>query len=82
MKGVVIQPDHRLALTDVEEPKIREEGDAIVRVSVAAICGSDVHAKHGFIPGATPGTLLGHEFVGRHRKDRRGGQKVQARRQS
>lgn len=64
MKGVVIQPENKLALTDVQEPKIKEDSDVIVRVTTSAICGSDVHAKHGFIPGAGPGTLLGHEFVG------------------
>lgn len=64
MKGVVIQPENRLALVDVEEPKMKEDSDAIVRVTAAAICGSDIHAKHGFLPGCGPGTLLGHEFVG------------------
>jgi threonine dehydrogenase-like Zn-dependent dehydrogenase len=64
MKGVMIQPENKLALVDVEEPQIIKDGDVIIRVTTSAICGSDVHAKHGFIPGAGPGTLLGHEFVG------------------
>lgn len=64
MKAVVIQPGNKLALVDVEEPRIVEDTDAIVKVTTAAICGSDVHAEHGFIPGVGPGVLLGHEFVG------------------
>ncbi|HBA52991.1 MAG: alcohol dehydrogenase catalytic domain-containing protein [Syntrophorhabdus aromaticivorans] len=64
MKGVVIIPENKLALADVEEPKLKQNSDAIVRITAAAICGSDVHAKHGLLPGVGPGTLLGHEFVG------------------
>jgi alcohol dehydrogenase len=64
MKGIVIQPENKLALVDMKEPQIIHDSDAVVRVTTAAICGSDVHSKHGFIPGAVPGTLLGHEFVG------------------
>lgn len=64
MKGVVIQEGNKLALVDVREPEIENDTDAVLRVTTAAICGSDVHAKHGFLPGAGPGTLLGHEFVG------------------
>ena len=64
MKAIVLQEDHQLVLTDVPAPKILDPGDVIVNVTVAAICGSDVHAKHGLIPGIGPGTVIGHEFVG------------------
>lgn len=64
MKGVVIQPGNKLDLIDVEEPRIIEDSDVVVKVTTCAICGSDIHAKHGLLPGASPGTLLGHEFVG------------------
>jgi alcohol dehydrogenase len=36
----------------------------IVKVTTAAICGSDIHIKYGEIPGIPAGTTLGHEFVG------------------
>jgi threonine dehydrogenase-like Zn-dependent dehydrogenase len=64
MKAVVLQAEHKFALEEVPRPELKEHDDAIVRVTTAAICGSDVHAKHGLIPGYTPGTVMGHEFVG------------------
>lgn len=33
----------------------------MVRVTTAAICGSDLHIHHGSIPGICPGDVLGHE---------------------
>lgn len=38
--------------------------DALVRVRLAAICGSDLHVWHGREVGLDPGTVMGHEFVG------------------
>lgn len=64
MKAVVLQPSHQFAVQEVEEPKLAAPGDVIVDVTTAAICGSDIHAKHGLIPGIPPGTIIGHEFVG------------------
>jgi len=64
MKAVVLQAEHELALEDVPEPKIQSPTDIIVRVTTTSICGSDIHIKHGEIPGIAPGTVIGHEFVG------------------
>jgi threonine dehydrogenase-like Zn-dependent dehydrogenase len=64
VKAVVLQSGNRFALEDVPRPKLLEDGDALVRVTTAAICGSDLHAMHGLIPGLLPGTVIGHEFVG------------------
>jgi alcohol dehydrogenase len=64
MKAVVLQAEHRFALEEVEDPKLIRPDDVIVRVTTTTICGSDVHAKHGVIPGILPGTIIGHEFVG------------------
>lgn len=64
MKAVVLQPDHQFSLEEVEEPKLVHPDDVIVKVTTTTICGSDVHAKHGVIPGIQPGTVIGHEFVG------------------
>jgi len=49
---------------DVPEPSILNPRDAIVRVSSAAICGSDLHLLNGFIPTLRRGDVLGHEFMG------------------
>jgi len=48
----------------VLDPKIESPGDAIVKVHLAAICGSDLHVYHGREKGLDAGTVMGHEFVG------------------
>jgi threonine dehydrogenase-like Zn-dependent dehydrogenase len=64
MKAVVLQTGNQFKIEEVPEPKLLKNNDVIVRVTKAAICGSDIHAKHGLIPGIAPGTVIGHEFVG------------------
>jgi threonine dehydrogenase-like Zn-dependent dehydrogenase len=51
-------------LADRPEPQLEQPGDALVRVTTAAICGSDLHIVEGRDRGVRPGTILGHEFVG------------------
>ena len=46
------------------EPTIRDPRDAIVRVTLTAICGSDLHIYDGFIPSMERGDIIGHEFMG------------------
>ena len=46
------------------EPSIKHEFDAIVRLTVSAICGTDLHFVRGTVPGMQDGTILGHEGVG------------------
>lgn len=65
MKAVVLRDGGQLALEEVAEPRMETTTDVLVRVTTAAICGSDVHIRHGLIPGVPPGTVMGHEFVGR-----------------
>jgi threonine dehydrogenase-like Zn-dependent dehydrogenase len=48
----------------VADPGIVNPRDAIVRVTSAAICGSDLHLYHGYIPTMADGDVLGHEFMG------------------
>lgn len=47
----------------VEDPKIEDSRDAIIRVTSTAICGSDLHIYDGFLPQLRP-EVLGHEFMG------------------
>lgn len=49
---------------DVPDPKILNDGDAIIRVTSTAICGSDLHLFNGFMPTMEHGDVLGHEFMG------------------
>jgi len=46
------------------QPRIEHPGDAIVRVSRACICGSDLHLYHGLVPDTRVGSTFGHEFTG------------------
>jgi len=51
-------------VVDVPKPQLQGGEDVILRVTRAAVCGSDLHLLHGKIPQLAPGTVLGHEFVG------------------
>jgi threonine dehydrogenase-like Zn-dependent dehydrogenase len=51
-------------IEEAENPSLQEPDDAILRVTTAAICGSDLHLYHGKIPQLVPGVILGHEFMG------------------
>jgi threonine dehydrogenase-like Zn-dependent dehydrogenase len=51
-------------VTDVPDPSILNERDAIVKISSTAICGSDLHLYDGYIPTMKHGDILGHEFMG------------------
>ena len=45
-------------------PQLLNPQDAIVKVSLASICSSDIHIKHGAVPRAAAGITVGHEMVG------------------
>jgi threonine dehydrogenase-like Zn-dependent dehydrogenase len=49
---------------NVPDPRIEDAGDAIVKVTSCAICGSDLHLFDGFMPGMQHGDIMGHEFMG------------------
>src|SRR5688572_4908751 len=48
----------------VPDPKVLNPRDGIVKISLTAICGSDLHLLDGFIPTMRRGDILGHEFMG------------------
>jgi len=48
----------------VPEPRIRNPRDAIIQITLTAICGSDLHLYDGCIPTMHKGDILGHEFMG------------------
>jgi threonine dehydrogenase-like Zn-dependent dehydrogenase len=51
-------------IDEKKDPTIVHPRDAIVKVTLAAICGSDLHLYDGFVPTMEPGDILGHEFMG------------------
>lgn len=55
---------HDVRIEEVGEPKILNRRDAIVKITCAAICGSDLHMYNGFVPTMEAGDILGHEFMG------------------
>lgn len=63
MRAAVFAGEGRVRVEDVPDPEIRRDDDAIVRVTRAAICGSDLHFVHLKAP-IDPGEVLGHEAVG------------------
>ena len=54
----------KFELLDKPRPRLQSDRDAIVRVTLASICTSDLHIKHGSVPRAVPGITVGHEMVG------------------
>ena len=54
----------KFALQEKQKPALQDDRDAIIRVTLASICTSDLHIKHGSVPRAVPGVTVGHEMVG------------------
>jgi threonine dehydrogenase-like Zn-dependent dehydrogenase len=63
MKAATFQGVGEVKVIDVPKPSIKGPDEALLKVTLGAICGSDLHAYHGRIP-MSVGELLGHEFVG------------------
>src|SRR5690348_17199669 len=64
MKAACWMGKKHVEVVDVPEPRILNKRDAILRVTSAAICGSDLHLYNGFMPTMMKGDILGHEFMG------------------
>ena len=65
MKAVVYKGNGQIVLEERPMPEIIDDRDAVVKVTLTTICSSDIHIKHGAVPRAVPGMILGHEFVGK-----------------
>jgi threonine dehydrogenase-like Zn-dependent dehydrogenase len=64
MRAMVYRGPYRIRVEEKEVPRIEHPNDAIVRVTKAAICGSDLHLYHGMMPDTRPGMTFGHETIG------------------
>jgi threonine dehydrogenase-like Zn-dependent dehydrogenase len=65
MQGVTFHGTGDIRVSEVPDPTILEPTDAIVRVTLTTICGSDLHIFNaGAAFGFTEGQRLGHEFIG------------------
>ncbi|MET8574310.1 alcohol dehydrogenase catalytic domain-containing protein [Streptomyces sp. NPDC005012] len=63
MKATVLEGVGQVRLVDVPDPVIERPSDALVRVSLAAVCGSDLWPFRGQ-ESFTPGDRMGHEWIG------------------
>jgi threonine dehydrogenase-like Zn-dependent dehydrogenase len=64
MRAMVYRGPYKIRVEEKEIPRIEHPNDAIVRVELAAICGSDLHLYHGMMPDTRVGQTFGHEFIG------------------
>jgi alcohol dehydrogenase len=64
MRAVVYHGPGQKAWEEVPDPEIIDDGDAIVRVDGATICGTDLHILKGDVPEVRQGRILGHEAIG------------------
>jgi threonine dehydrogenase-like Zn-dependent dehydrogenase len=64
MRATVWSGRNTIQVENVPDPQILNPGDAIVKITSTAICGSDLHLYDGYIPTMEHGDILGHEFMG------------------
>jgi threonine dehydrogenase-like Zn-dependent dehydrogenase len=64
MKAVCWMGTSKIETLTVDDPRLLNPGDAIIKVTRTAICGSDLHLFDGFIPTMEQGDIMGHEFMG------------------
>src|SRR5690348_15446110 len=64
MKALVWHGKEDIRCDTVTDPEIEHERDAIIKVTSCAICGSDLHLFHNYIPAMLPGDIMGHETMG------------------
>jgi threonine dehydrogenase-like Zn-dependent dehydrogenase len=64
MKALVWHGKEDIRCDTVSDPEIEHPRDAIVKVTSCAICGSDLHLFHNYIPAMLPGDIVGHEMMG------------------
>jgi S-(hydroxymethyl)glutathione dehydrogenase/alcohol dehydrogenase len=64
MRAMVYRGPYKIRVEEKDIPAIEHPNDAIIRVTLAAICGSDLHLYHGLMPDTRIGHTFGHEFIG------------------
>ncbi|SDS72351.1 alcohol dehydrogenase [Friedmanniella luteola] len=64
MQAMVYRGPYKIRVEEKDIPRIEHPNDAIIKVALAAICGSDLHLYHGLMPDTRVGHTFGHEFIG------------------
>ena len=63
MKGTVLHATRDIRVEELDDPRILEPTDAILRLTATCICGSDLWPYRGINPVTAP-TPIGHEYCG------------------
>jgi threonine dehydrogenase-like Zn-dependent dehydrogenase len=64
MLALTYRGPNRVRVEKKAEPTVEHPNDIVLRVTRTAICGSDLHLLHGFVPDTRVGCTFGHEFAG------------------
>lgn len=64
MRAMAYRGPYTIRVEEKDIPSIEHPDDAVVPVSLAAICRSDLHLYHGLIPDTRVGTTFGPESIG------------------
>ncbi len=63
MKAAVLRDYYKMQIEEVPEPEPKPD-EIKIRVTVAGICGSEMHAYKGTHPFRRPPSIMGHEIAG------------------
>jgi threonine dehydrogenase-like Zn-dependent dehydrogenase len=63
MKAAIFQGKGKIVIEERPDPKVQDPTDAVVRVVLSCVCGSDLWYYRG-IEERTVGGPIGHEFIG------------------
>lgn len=63
MKAICYEGEKKIAVRQVEKPEVKE-GEVLIKVAHAGVCGSDMTIYYGKHPRAKEGLIMGHEFAG------------------
>lgn len=64
MKALCYEGVGRVGMETMPDPTLLGPHDAIVRVTMSSVCGSDLHLLDGYVPTMKQGDIIGHEFIG------------------
>ena len=64
MKALCWHGRHDVRVDNVDDPKIQDPRDVIVKITSSGICGSDLHLYNGYMPTMKAGDIIGHEPMG------------------
>ncbi len=64
MKALVYHGPGKMAWETKPKPVIIASTDALVKILITTICGTDLHIMKGDVPAVTDGRIIGHEGVG------------------